>query len=275
MSDRITRCRPLLGTFVEVTADSDPAIEAAFQAIARVHDLMSAHAPDSDVSRINRFAHEHPIEVDPQTATVLERALHWSKQSAGAFDVVAAGAAAIRSGQLPLHPGQPKPRAAHWSWVEVCDLTVGFLRPGCMDLGGIAKGYAVDRAVAAMKALGALSGLVNAGGDMAGFGPQSWPVQVVQPESRRAIANVGVSNGAIATSSLQPDGSAGHLVGRAAGLVSATVCAPSAMDADALTKIVLSGSPAAGTCLKQAGAQAFVLTAEGAIRAIEPELEAA
>lgn len=275
MAERVTRCRPLLGTFVEVTADSDTAVHAAFDAIARVHALMSGQAADSDVSRINRFAHDRPVQVDLNTAAVLERSLQWSKQSAGAFDVVAAGAAAIERGQLPLHPGQPKPEAAHWSWLEVCDQTVRLLKPACIDLGGIAKGYAVDRAVAALKAQGCLSGLVNAGGDIAGFGPQSWPVQVVQPETRRAIANVGVFNGAIATSSLQPDGSAGHLFGLAAELVSATVCAPSAMDADALTKIVLSGSPVAGACLQSAGAQAFVVTAEGAIRAVEPELEAA
>lgn len=275
MGERIVRCRPLLGTFVEITADSEPGLEAAFDAIARVHRLMSGHAADSDVSRINRFAHERPVEVDPATAAVIERALHWSKQSAGAFDAVVAGAAAIADGQLPLHPGQPEPKAEHWSWLEICGQTVRLLRPGCIDLGGIAKGYAVDRAVAAMKARGALSGLVNAGGDIAGFGPQSWPVQVLRPETRQAIANVEVSNEAIATSSLQPDGSGGHLPGRAAGLVSATVRAPGAMDADALTKIVLSGSPAAGPCLKSAGAQAFVVTAEGAIRAIQPELEAA
>lgn len=275
MSERITRCRPLLGTFVEITADLETAIDAAFEAVARVHALMTAHAPDSDVSRINRLAHERPLEIDPATAAVLERALHWSRQSAGAFDVVAAGAAAIRSGQLLLHPGQPEPRAAHWSWLEICGPVVKLLKPACIDLGGIAKGYAVDRAVAVMKAKGALFGLVNAGGDMAGFGSQSWPVQVVQPETRRAIADVAVSNGAIATSSLKPDGTAGHLPGRAAGLLSATVYAPNAMDADALTKIVLSGSPAACTCLRSARAQAFVLTSEDSIRAIESELRAA
>src|SRR5438093_9932596 len=97
------RCRPLLGTFVELTADREDAIEAGFPAINQVHRLMSAHEPDSDVSRINRFAHLRAIEVHEWTARVLERALFWSKRSAGAFDVVRAGKAAVDRGLIPHH----------------------------------------------------------------------------------------------------------------------------------------------------------------------------
>ena len=268
MAERVTRCRPLIGTFVEITGD-EGAIEAGFEAIERAHRLMSAHEPDSDLSRINRFAHEQPVEVDSWTAAVLERAFFWSRHSEGAFDVVAAGAAAIASGYLPLHDGQPRPVAAHWTRMEMCGRTLKLQKPACVDLGGIAKGFAVDRAVAAMKATGCESGLVNAGGDIAGFGPQPWPVQVVQPSDRRAIANVAISNGAIATSSVLPDGSSGHVLMLAGGQVSATVCAPNAMDADALTKIVLSGSPATGRCLDIAEAQAFVVDRGGAIAAVQ------
>jgi FAD:protein FMN transferase len=274
MAERTTRCRPLLGTFVEITA-CESAIEAGFDAIDRAHRLMSAHEADSDLSRVNRLGHEAPVEVDAWTAAVLERALFWSRQSEGAFDVVAAGAAAIASGYLPLHHGQPRPIAAHWTWVEICGRTVRLLKPACIDLGGIAKGFAVDRAVAAMKAAGCATGLVNAGGDIAGFGPQPWPVQVVQPTDRRAIANVAVSNGAIATSAVLPDGRSSHLPRLAGDRVSATVCAPSAMDADALTKIVLSGSPASVRCLDVAEAQAFVVDRSGSIRAVEAGREAA
>ncbi len=271
----ICRCRPLLGTFVEVTAPSNGALEAAFGAIERVQRLMSAHDPDSDLSRLNRFGCKQAVKLDSWTVAVLERALFWSKQSEGAFDCLAAGAAAIESGYLPLHPEQPVPLASHWSWLEICGHSAKLLKPGCIDLGGIAKGFAADRAVVAMKATGADCGLVNAGGDIAGFGRQPWPVQVVQPSSRRTIANVAISNGAIATSSVQPDGSGDHLLRRAPDNESATVCAPSAMDADALAKVVLSGSTAAKHCLEVGGAQAFVLGAGGAIRAIEPQRRAA
>jgi thiamine biosynthesis lipoprotein len=275
MAEPVTRCRPLLGTFIEVTGDSEGAIDAAFDAVAHVHRLMSAHEPDSDISRINHFGHQRAVEVDAPTLAVLERALFWSKASEGAFDIIAAGAAAIERGYVPLHPGQPRPQARLWTCLELCGRTARLLKPACIDVGGIAKGYAVDRAIAAMKAAGAALGLVNAGGDMAGFGPQSWPVLVVRPETRLAIANIAISNGAIATSSVQPDGTDPHLFKRSADLLSATVCAPAAIDADALTKIMLSGSPSAAACLTQVDARAIVMTRDGSVRAVEPERQAA
>ena len=275
MAEQVTRCRPLLGTFVEVTADCEQAIEAAFEAVAMVHSLMTAHESDSDLSQVNRFAHREPVEVHALTAAVLERALHWSKASNGAFDIVRAGKIAVDRRLLALHGDQPPPQASHWTWLELCGSSVSLLKPACIDLGGIAKGFAVDRAIAAMKAAGGTTGLVNAGGDIAGFGPHPWPVQVVEPEGRRPLANVAVSNGAVATSSVKPDRGDAHLPGRIASLVSATVCAASAMDADALTKIVLAGSESASDCLESVGAKAFVLTAGGQIREVEATREAA
>lgn len=275
MAERVTRCRPLLGTFVEVTAPSDACIDAAFDAIGRVHELMSAHEADSDIGRLSRFGHERAVEVDPWTARVLERAIHWARHSDGIFDVVRAGKAAIERGALPVHPGQQRPQAADWTWLELSGGSARLMKPGCVDVGGIAKGFAVDRAVDALKAAGAPFGLINAGGDIAGFGPNPWPVQVVDPASRRPLAAVEIENGALATSSVLPDGDHAHLVGRDPRLVLATVCAPSAMDADALAKIVLSGSPLVRACLEAADAKAFALANDGAIRTFEPQRRAA
>src|SRR5437870_12383606 len=103
MAEIVRRCRPLLGTFVEVAAEREEAIEAAFAAVSQVHRLMSAHEPDSDVSRINRFAHLRPVAVHEWTARVIERALFWSKRTEGAFDVVRAGKAALERGLMPRH----------------------------------------------------------------------------------------------------------------------------------------------------------------------------
>lgn len=275
MAEIVRRCRPLLGTFVEIGSDREEAIDSAFAEIEQLHALMSAHDAGSDIARINRLAHDHPVAVDRRTAMVLERALHWSRESEGAFDVVAAGAWALACGAIPRHSGQPLPKAGHWTWLEVEGCSVRLHKPGCVDVGGIAKGFAVDRAVAALKAAGASAGLVNAGGDVAAFGPAPWPVQVVDPTRRRALANVAIQNGALATSALLPGGSARHLPTRAAHLVSATVCAPCAMDADALTKIVLAGSPLANTCLASALADAFAVTAAGDVCRFETERKAA
>ena len=274
MAERLTRCRPLLGTFVEVTANCGQAIEHAFDAVARVHRLMSAHEPDSDVSRINRFAHLHPVEVDQWTALVLERALFWARESGGVFDVVRAGKASLERGLLPIHGDQPKPEASHWTLLEILGTAVQLMKPGCVDLGGIAKGFAVDRAIEALRGTGAESGLVNAGGDLRGFGLQSWPVEIVDPLSRRPLAAVELCDGSLATSALL-DGQSVHLPGRDGRFVSATVRAPSAMDADALTKIVLSGSLRSAQCLVIVGAEAFRILHDGSVEAVEMEVTAA
>jgi len=87
------RARPLLGTFVEITAagasrsDLDDAIEGAFQAVADVHRLMSPHEPESDVSRLNREASAGAVRVHPWTYEVLCMASELHRASAGMFDV--------------------------------------------------------------------------------------------------------------------------------------------------------------------------------------------
>ena len=270
----LRRCRPLLGTFVEVTADHGEAIDTAFAAIERVHKLMSAHEPDSDVSRINRFAHVEPIYVDDWTALVIERALFWSKRSEGTFDVVRAGKSAIELAVLPHHPGQPRPLASHWTWLEIQGRCVRLLKAGSIDLGGIAKGFAVDRAIAALAQAGCGRGLVNAGGDLRCFGPGPWPVAIVEPLSRRPVANMAIENGAIATSAGLPDGdgrlSFDHLGGER-GWVSVSILARSAMDADALTKIIWAQGPKAIPLLEEADARAVVVTEAGGVEMIGDE----
>jgi thiamine biosynthesis lipoprotein len=265
------RCRPLLGTLVEITADREDAIDAAFAAIERVHRLMSAHEPDSDISRINRFAHIGPIQVDPWTALVIERSLFWSKRSEGAFDVVRAGKAALEHGLLPRHIDQPKPVATHWTWLEVQGPSVRLLKPACVDVGGIAKGFAVDRAIEALRHAGCGRGLVNAGGDLRGFGGEPWPVQVVHPLTRQPIASIELSDCALATSAgLRSDNGLNfdQLGGGERRWVSVTVRARTSCDADALTKIVWNGGDAATALLDQVDARAFGITRDGQVQSI-------
>jgi thiamine biosynthesis lipoprotein len=263
----LRRCRPLLGTFVEIAADFEPAIDSAFAAVERVHRLMSAHERDSDLSRINRFGHSRQVAVDPSTARVLERALFWSKRSNGAFDVVRAGKIAIERGLLPRHADQPMPGAAHWTWLELQGSVVSLLQSACIDLGGIAKGFAVDRAIDALRAAGAKCGLVNAGGDLRGFGPHPWPVTVPNPMTGHPFATVQLRDGALATSAGLPAERAGlsyaHLPDDSSGWVSVTVRASTACDADALTKIVWSKGMDAVHALRIAGANAFAIRPDG------------
>ncbi len=239
-----TRCQPWLGTFVEVTCDSSAAIDAAFAAVAKVHAAMNVHDSASELSRLN--AASGAVCVSPDLATVIARALHWATASGGAFDPAVTG---------------------DWRDVAINARTVRFAAPLRLDLSGIAKGFAVDQAVAVMQAAGASAGLVNAGGDMRGFGATAWPVTLVSPDTRAPLGQVSLSNAALATSAARLGGDTSHLRHRAAALVSASVEAPTCIDADALAKIVLAGSRHAAACLAQVDARALALDADGTVLA--------
>jgi thiamine biosynthesis lipoprotein len=286
-SASIRRARPLLGTFVEIAvagaapSDADCAIAAGFAAAARVHRLMSFHEPESDVSRLNREASGQAVAVDPWTFGVLETALDLNRRSNGAFDIAVAPALQVL-GLLPTVPGSrpAAPAAARAEDIELLpECRVRFHRPGVrIDLGGIAKGFAVDRAVDALRAHGMPSGLVNAGGDLAAFGPRPQTVHVRDPrDPRRLVCTIDVREEALATSGGRFDPFAsGDVLGStivdpATGeptqaIRGATVRAPSCMIADALTKVIAIAGEPASALLDHFDASALVVPADGDIR---------
>lgn len=267
------RCRPLLGCFVEIAGEGVGHVEAGFAAVAKVHELMSIHAPDSELSRLNREGARRPVALHPWTAAALRRALFWAEASDGLFDPTI-GAWMLELGFAPRHPGQPDPDPqACWRDVETAGAWARFRRPCVLDLGGIAKGFAVDKAVEAMIAAGARRGLVNGGGDLRGFGELEWPVTLADPRTRRAAVTLGVREAAVATSALLPAHlpgwrRGGHLPLRDPDAVSATVAAPTATDADALTKVVIAGGPRVLACLQSVEARALRFTRGGAWEAL-------
>jgi len=245
----LRRARPLLGTVVEIAvcaaddAAERYACDAGFAAIADVHRLMSFHERESDVARVNRAAHQRPVEVDRRTATVLRRARAIAALSGGAFDCTV-GARMVELGLLPADGAPSAARGAGPRDIAVDGGDrVRFRRPLAIDLGGIAKGFAVDQAVAALVRAGASAGCVNAGGDLRVFGDRDWPVAVRRPDAPAAsVALPPLRDGALATTadSFAPRG---HVIDPATGRarrrpVSVSVVAPSCMDADALTKVV-------------------------------------
>ena len=268
--------RPLLGTYVVIEAaasDDDvarAAIEAAFAAISTVQRLMSAFEPDSDVSRINARAHLEPVAVHPWTAEVLRLAARLHADSDGLFDIGIA------------------PRLAEWQMLPPSDLdyagstaanlrvegdTVRSAAPTRIDLGGIAKGYAVDRAVEAALRAGAHSVLVNAGGDLRVAGDSEEPIYIRDPKQPAAAVLAGrLQDGAIATSgsyfsARRHEGTSVSAIVEPAthspliSEASHSVIAPTCAVADALTKVLaLSGNPH-HPALSRHQAQALVLTA--------------
>ena len=203
---RVARARIALGTLVEIALPAGEATEArfaaGFAAIAHVHRCMSAHDPASDLARIARDAHRWPVRVDPATYAVLTLALDLWRETGGAFDVTVAPALA-REGLLPSDAFSPRAACGRTAALELLDDDrVRASESVAIDLGGIAKGYAVDRAVDALRTSGASSGIVNAGGDLRVFGMNVWfPVRVRHPASPNLVLSpFDVSDFAVATS---------------------------------------------------------------------------
>ena len=245
----VRRCRPLLGTFVEITASGrdavrlEHAVTRAFATIERLQACLSARDTASELSRLNRRAGATARRVGLHLWRVLRVATRLSRESGGAFD------ATLGAGGLELLPGR-RVRLA----------------PGSrLDLGGIAKGYCVDRAVLALRRGGARSGLVNAGGDLRAFGKRAFPLHLREPgDPRRAIPLVGLCDAALATSAHYATGNARRSTRIGPDLprgLSVSVCAPTAMLADALTKVVAKLGERAAPLLVRHGARAWVVAA--------------
>jgi thiamine biosynthesis lipoprotein len=279
----VRRARPLLGTLVEiaVAAESSPttetAIDAAFDAVARVQALMSFHDPQSDVSQLNRAADASAIAIHAWTFEVLAAAVELHRRSDGLFNVAVAPALQA-SGLLPGMPDglQPIEDAIE----PLPERRVRFRCPGVrIDLGGIAKGFAVDRAVGVLRAQGVAAGLVNAGGDLMGFGPNAHAIHIRDPSDPAGVtARVEVRNQALASSAGRFDPFCGRDVEDCAiidprsrepvrMIRGASVRAPSCMIADALTKVVMIAQEDTGPLLDHYRASALFVSSTGEVRA--------
>ena len=174
-----TRCRPLLGTFVEITVPEDfgAAVDAAFAMIAHVHARMSFHEPTSDLAAIHRAGPHQAVAVDRETVAVLRMAVSLHETTDGLFDVAVAPKL-VRSGFLPKD-GLGRLDQFEGTTADIViedDTRIHLKRRVLVDLGGIAKGYAVDRAVEVLTKRNVPYGLVNAGGDLRAFGASDWQI---------------------------------------------------------------------------------------------------
>jgi thiamine biosynthesis lipoprotein len=273
----IRRCRPLLGTFVEVTAsglekgDLQRAVNFAFAAIEQIHNLMSVHDPDSELSRLNREALARPVRVSRTLSAVLRRAYQLATESGGAFDPTVAPVLA-RWGLLPSALRREK--AGTWRDVLLLPGSkVEFLKPLALDLGGIAKGFAVDSAIETLRRSGVKRAIVNAGGDLRVFGDRSSTICLRHPAQPQLVMDaIRLRNCALATSSpcfteKKWHGKVvSHLVNTNTrnaiiGAESVSVKAGECWLADALTKVVLNAPQRAPKLLAKYGAEAFVFSA--------------
>jgi thiamine biosynthesis lipoprotein len=187
----VRRCRPLLGAFVAIqafgtdAADLERAVEAGFLAIAQVHRLMSFHDPESEVSRMNLDACYKRVRVHPWTWRVLKSAQEFSRNTDGIFDVTMAEQL-VKWSYLPRCSAQ----FGRSSWRDIILEASGYVRfrrPLLIDFGGIAKGFAVDRAVEILKRKRVMAGIVNAGGDLRVSDRRHSSCTFATPRSRTAL----------------------------------------------------------------------------------------
>src|ERR1700730_1949323 len=234
----LRRLRVAMGTWVaiEATAESEAtavcAIEAAFAAVAQVERRMHPEREGSDIARINSAPLRVQTPIHASTWEVLRLAQRLNELTRGVFDPCLP----LRRGCLTdLGLSDPSPESEPWG---VCRA------PLALDLGGIAKGYAIDCAIAALRAGGCHAGAVNAGGDLRLFGARRETILLRYGD--HGYQPLVLQNAALAVSDLdesrRPPGHRGYYVRTGAAAASrryAAVLAPEAMIADALTKCVL------------------------------------
>ena len=263
--------RPAMGTLVHVCAAgpdatvAQQAVDAALDSVERIERLMSFHDPHSELSRLNRDAARTPQTVHPWTLSVLRRALRVAEASDGLFDITVAPLL-VRAGLLP-GTADASLQCGKWRHIVLMpDRKVFFARPMLLDLGGIAKGFAVDRAIHELKQAGCSQGLVNAGGDLRRFGPLPQPIHLRRRDGLVKVAELRC--GALATSAphakhaerlAQPLGSIFDPRARRPwnGSGAVMVAAPSCVIADALTKVAALAGPACRPLLARFGAHAL------------------
>jgi thiamine biosynthesis lipoprotein len=200
---------------VELWSDDAALAERAMDAVMvemrRTDELMSTYKPESELSQVNAHAFERPVAVDPEIILVVERGLEMSRLSGGAFDITYASVGYLYDYRTHQHPSERQIAAAlpgvDYRQVQVDRErhTIRFLRKGVrIDLGGIAKGYAVDRSIERLQALGIRNAMVNAGGDTRLLGDRRgkpWIVGIRDPRNDgRMVTRLPLADEAISTS---------------------------------------------------------------------------
>lgn len=244
---RLQRMRPLLGTYVEIGVEADAGdaelcrlVDTGFAEIERAEALWSFQSPASELTRLNATPGQ-PLRLDRRTVRLLRLARAMMMLSDGLFDCTVGGCL-VEAGALPDHGGLPALPRGCAEDIEIGPGWARLKRPVRLTLDGIAKGFAVDLAVAALRRRGAEAGWINAGGDLRAFGELVLPVSRREADGRLTPLG-GLRAGAIATSGAGPgqrERFPALLVGRDGDRPSQgvhSVLARSAWRADALTKV--------------------------------------
>jgi FAD:protein FMN transferase len=277
----VKRAGMAMGSALELTAWSadetaaDEAFRAVFAEFDRLDRMMSVWKPESDIVRLNEAAGEHPVPVSPETIEVLEQARTISEWTGGKFDVTFGALSDLwkfdqdQDNTIP-DPQEVKRRLPLINYrnllVDRRAHTAFLTRRGMRaHLGGIGKGYAVERSVTILRARGLRDFMIQAGGDMyvgGRRGDRSWRLGIQDPRGPRGatFATVELSDATFSTSGdyerfFIKDGRRYHHIidpstgEPARGCRSVTIVAPSATLADGLSTGVFLLGPTEGMAL--------------------------
>jgi thiamine biosynthesis lipoprotein len=243
----------------------EAAVNAAFEEIARLDQLLSNYKPTSEWSEVNRMASARPVRVPDELYRLLAACQEYSRRSEGAFDITVGPLMKVwgfyrGSGRLP-HRAEVRTALASVGWRNVvlneADKTVRFARSGMeLDPGGIGKGYAVDRVAGVLRESGIRSGFISAAtSTVFGIGAppsdaRGWEVRIVHPRNRQqTVERVYLKDESLSTSgNYEKFFTAGnrmysHIMDPrtgfpAQGMLQVSVVAPKAIDSEAWTKPV-------------------------------------
>jgi FAD:protein FMN transferase len=291
----------LMGTTVSITAIADDediareAINKAIRQISEIEERLSYYNGQSELSVLNAQAYKQPVQVSRELYTLVEKSIEFNRLTAGAFDCTVAPMLelwreAAETGIKPTESGLREAEEKVGSdklILNESDTSIRFAREGMrIDLGGIAKGYAIDKAVETMIESGATGGLVDAGGDIRCFGTapegkSGWNIGLQNPQTDQAeniILRFVINDTAITTSGdyyrfVSLDGERiNHIFDpvsktSARQLRSVSVIAPDALTADALSTAVTVLGKDKGKSLIETlpDVEAIIISADGQI----------
>jgi len=288
-----SREEAIMGTAVRVELwhDDAAAARAAMSAVMdemhRIDASMSPYKPGSELSRINREAAHKPVTISQEMFDLLTRSIEFSKLSGGAFDITFSSVGYLYDYREHVKPTDQQIAQAlpginyRHLQLDPKGRTLHFARPGVrIDLGGIAKGYAVDNSIAILKGREIRYAIVTAGGDSRMLGDRRgrpWNVGIRDPRQRGEVAAVlPLADVAISTSGdyeryFEEDGVRYHHIinpktGKSAtGVRSVTIIGPDGITTEGLTKSVFVKGPKAGMRLIESlkGVDAIIIDDAG------------
>ncbi len=256
--------RDIMGTRISVELwhqSESKAMQCSDKIFAEMHRLdtmMSPYQPGSEISFINNNASIATIEISDEMARIIDRSLHFSTISEGAFDITFASIGYRYDYRKQVKPSdqliETSLQSVDYRHINLNNNQLRFNDAGVrIDLGGIAKGYAVDRAIEIAKRCGIVEAMISAGGDSKIMGKKQgkpWIIGIQHPRKKNELAlRLPLSDTAISTSGdyqrfFIRDGQRIHHIinpstGRSAiSTWSATVTGPDAITTDALSTTI-------------------------------------